>query len=56
MRVLLIATNRHNRLLSRMDARPVPIGLAYVAAYIDQEKHQVEILTPVCIKFGRTWN
>ena len=44
MRVLLIATNRHNRLLSRMDARPVPIGLAYVAAYIDQEKHQVETL------------
>ena len=44
MRVLLIATNRHNRLMSRMDARPVPIGLAYVAAYLDENKHQVETL------------
>ncbi len=44
MRVLLIATNRHNRLMSRMDAKPLPIGLAYVSAYIDKEKHEVETL------------
>ena len=27
MRILLIATNRHNRVMSRMRAQPIPIGL-----------------------------
>ena len=31
MRILLIATNRHNRWMSREEVRPLPIGLAYVA-------------------------
>ena len=44
MRVLLIATNRHDRLMSRMDARPLPIGMAYVAAHLDQDRHQVKAL------------
>ncbi len=44
MRVLLIATNRHHRLMSRMEARPLPIGLAYVAGYLDRERHQVKAL------------
>jgi radical SAM superfamily enzyme YgiQ (UPF0313 family) len=44
MRILLIATNRHHRLMSRMDARPLPIGLAYVAGYLDPACHTVGIL------------
>ena len=31
MRILLIATNRHKQLNSRMNAQPLPIGLAYIA-------------------------
>ena len=44
MRVLMIATNRHHRLMSRMEARPLPIGMAYVAAYLDQDRHSVKTL------------
>ena len=44
MRVLLIATNRHDRLMSRMDARPMPIGLAYVAAHLDPDRHTTKVL------------
>ena len=44
MRILLIATNRHNRLMSRMQARPMPIGLAYVAAYLDHSRHTLRVL------------
>jgi hypothetical protein len=44
MRILLIATNRHHRLMSRMDARPLPIGLAYVAGYLDPARHTVKVL------------
>lgn len=44
MRVLLIATNRHDRLMSRMDARPMPIGLAYVAGHLDPDRHTVKVL------------
>ena len=44
MRILLIATNRHNRWMSRQEVRPLPIGLAYVAAYIDAERHPLKIL------------
>ena len=44
MRVLLIATNRHHRLMSRMDARPLPIGLAYVAGHLNQDRHSLKVL------------
>ena len=44
MRILLIATNRHNRLQSRMNAQPLPIGLAYIAGHIDQERHELKVL------------
>ena len=44
MRVLLIATNRHGRLMSRMEARPLPIGLAYVAAHLDPSRHTTKVL------------
>ena len=44
MRVLLIATNQHHRLMSRMDARPLPIGLAYVAGSIDRSRHNLKVL------------
>lgn len=44
MRVLLIATNRHDRLMSRMVARPLPIGLAYVAGALAVSQHEVKTL------------
>lgn len=44
MRVLLIATNRHNRVMSRMEARPLPIGLAYVAGHVDSNRHTLKVL------------
>ena len=44
MRILLIATNRHQKLLSRMNATPAPIGLAYIAAYLDPDRHDVKLL------------
>jgi hypothetical protein len=44
MRVLLIATNRHNRLMSRMVAQPLPIGLAYVAGAFVESRHEVKTL------------
>lgn len=44
MRVLLIATNRHQRLMSRMNARPAPIGLAYIAAHLDPNQHKLKVL------------
>ena len=44
MRILLIATNRHHQLMSRMRASPVPIGLAYVAGYLDTNRHEVKVL------------
>ncbi len=44
MRILLIATNRHQRLMSRMNARPVPIGLAYIAAHLDPQQHDLKVL------------
>lgn len=43
MRILLIATNRHNRVMSRMRAQPIPIGLAYVAGHIDRSRHTVKL-------------
>jgi radical SAM superfamily enzyme YgiQ (UPF0313 family) len=44
MRILLIATNRHDRLQSKMNAQPMPIGLAYIAGHLDHERHQVKVL------------
>ena len=44
MRILLIATNRHNRWMSKDEVRPLPIGLAYVAAYIDPQRHPLRVL------------
>ena len=44
MRIMLIATNRHNRWMTRQEVRPLPIGLAYVAAYIDHAKHDLKVL------------
>ena len=44
MRILLIATNRHNRWMTKDEVRPLPIGLAYVAAYINADRHSVRIL------------
>ena len=41
MRILLIATNRYDRLVNRMNARPIPIGLAYIAGYLDHSRHTV---------------
>ena len=44
MRVLLIATNRHGRLMSRMNAQPMPIGLAYVAGALAESDHEIKVL------------
>ena len=44
MRILLIATNRHHQLMSRMEARPLPIGLAYVAGHLDPNRHTIKVL------------
>jgi hypothetical protein len=44
MRILLIATNRHKQLNSRMNAQPLPIGLAYIAGHLDPARHHVKML------------
>lgn len=44
MRVLLITTNRADRYMDRMAVRPVPVGLAYVAAHIDATRHVLHVL------------
>ena len=44
MRILLIATNRHDRVMSRMRAQPIPIGLAYIAGHLDRTRHTVQLL------------
>ena len=44
MRVLLIATNRHDRFMSRLNAQPLPIGLAYVAGAFAGSRHTVRSL------------
>ena len=48
MRILLIATNRYNRWMSKEEVRPLPIGLAYVAAYIDRA---AALLGAVCADY-----
>jgi hypothetical protein len=44
MRVLLIATNRYDRCMSRMQAQPLPIGLAYLAGALAASPHAVKTL------------
>ena len=44
MRVLLIATNQADRFMDRMVVRPAPIGLAYLAAAVDEERHTLKAL------------
>ena len=44
MRVLLVATNRYGRVNNRMNAQPMPIGLAYIAGHLDHERHQVKVV------------
>ena len=44
MKVLLIATNQADRYMDRMVVRPLPIGLAYIAAYIDEANHELRVL------------
>ena len=44
MKVLLVATNQADRFMERMVVRPVPIGLAYLAASVDEERHTLKVL------------
>jgi len=44
MKVLLIATNQADRYMDRMAVRPLPVGLAYVAAHIDTARHPLQVL------------
>ena len=44
MRVLLVATNQADRFMDRMVVRPVPIGLAYIAAAVDEGRHDLRVL------------
>ena len=44
MKILLIATNRHGRYMTNMQAQPLPIGLAYIAGYLDRERHTTKML------------
>ena len=44
MKVLLIATNRHGRYMTNLQAQPLPLGLAYIAGYLDPEQHNTKML------------
>ena len=44
MKILLIATNQADRYMDRMVVRPVPVGLAYLAASIDEDRHSLRLL------------
>ena len=44
MRILLVATNRQDRLNSRMNAQPMPIGMAYIAGHLDHDRHEVKVI------------
>ena len=44
MKILLIATNQADRFMDRMVVRPVPIGLAYLAASVDESRHELRAL------------
>ena len=52
MRILLVATNQTDRFMDRMVVRPVPIGLAYIAAAVDEDRHQMRVLD---LMFSRRW-
>ena len=43
MRVLLVATNQADRYMNKMAVRPVPIGLAYIAAALSEEGHEIRV-------------
>ena len=44
MKILLVATNQTDRFMDRMVVRPVPIGLAYLAAAVDEGRHELRVL------------
>ena len=44
MKILLVATNQADRFMDSMVVRPVPIGLAYLAASVDEERHTLKVL------------
>jgi hypothetical protein len=44
MNILLIATNRHGRYMTNIQAQPLPIGLAYIAGYLDPKQHRIKLL------------
>ncbi len=44
MKILLVATNQTDRFMDRMVVRPVPIGLAYLAAAVDELRHELRVL------------
>jgi radical SAM superfamily enzyme YgiQ (UPF0313 family) len=44
MKILLIATNRHGRYMNNIQAQPLPLGLAYIAGYLDPERHNTKML------------
>ena len=44
MKILLVATNQSDRFMDRMVVRPVPIGLAYIAAAVDETRHEMRVL------------
>lgn len=44
MKILLVATNQSDRFMDRMVVRPVPIGLAYIAAAVDGGRHETRVL------------
>ena len=44
MKILLIATNRHGRYMNNIQAQPLPLGLAYIAGYLDPDRHTTKML------------
>ena len=44
MKILLIATNQAERYMDRMVVRPLPIGVAYLAAHVDEGRHELRVL------------
>ncbi len=44
MRILLVATNQTDRYMDRMAVRPLPIGLAYIAAAVDEDRHDLRLI------------
>lgn len=44
MKVLLVNTNQADRYMGRMSVRPLPIGLAFVAAHVDENRHTLKVL------------